>query len=350
MPILDLRSKASVSEPTDDSALDETPPGLDAIRAWIRKPRPWVRGVRLWLRWIRARFANAYRFLKKRAGPAAQRLRQLASEGERVGRAATRVGHTVSEMGGAIARGARALRGSDGKIGRASAKLGELGGAVRRFGGRLTEGGSAAAEVFTGVGRLTRALRGNGQTGLGLLDPPEEPRLERLQPPPSRLRNPTTPGASAVTPDDDGKHQPAPETAPQAPVRRPAPSGPPVGAGAVPAPAAPAASATPKKDHLKGLPNVFIPRVKALRERPRRDVLWPLIFDICGWREWTTPAELARWLSMHQPSLVKRHLRPMTKRGLLELRYPERRSSPRQAYRARRGDRSSRSLAAASDG
>jgi hypothetical protein len=83
---------------------------------------------------------------------------------------------------------------------------------------------------------------------------------------------------------------------------------------------------------------VFTPRVRALGERPGRRILWPLIFDICGSREWTTPAELARWFSMHQRGLVKRHLRPMTKEGLLEQRYPDQRSSPRQAYRTRRDD------------
>ena len=40
--------------------------------------------------------------------------------------------------------------------------------------------------------------------------------------------------------------------------------------------------------------------------------------------------------AMHRGMLVHRHLRPMLEAGVLELKYPDRPSSPRQAYRARR--------------
>ena len=173
MSILNLRSEEPVSEPANENLLDETPPGLNAIRAWIRKPRPRLHGVWLWVRWILAGIARGCRFLTRHAGPTAQHLRRIASEGERVSRAAAQAGHAVRDIGGAVARGARALRGTDGRIRRAGARLGEIGGSVRRFGGQMTEGGGAAAELFAGVGRLTHALRGNEPAGLGLLDPPE---------------------------------------------------------------------------------------------------------------------------------------------------------------------------------
>ena len=354
MSILNLRSEEPTAEQANRDPLDDTPPGLNAIRAWIRKPHPWLRGVWLWIRWIGAGVANAYRFLGKHAGPAAKRLGEIASKGERLSRAATRAGNAVREIGGGFARGAQALGVPETRIEKASARLAGLGGAVRRFGGRVAAGGGAAAQVFGGVGRLARAFGGNGSTGLGLLDPPGE-REPKQQPPPkpppensdSRPIPSLTPGQDvphrpdkpnshrtpSLTPGHDAPQRPDSPVPPQAPDRDPAPSEPPAASKTTPAVAASAESAA---DRLEGLPEVLVPHVNALRKRTPRDVLWPLIFDICSWREWTTPAELARWLSMHQHSLTKRHLRPMTKEGLLELRYPDKRSSPRQAYRARR--------------
>ena len=354
MSILNLRSEQPVSEQADRDPLDDTPPGLDAIRAWIRKPHPWLRGVWLWIRWIGAGVANAYRFLGKHAGPAAKRLGEIASKGERLSRAATRAGNAVREIGGGFARGAQALGVPEKRIEKASARLAGLGGAVRRFGGRVAAGGGAAAQVFGGVGRLARAFGGNGSTGLGLLDPPGEREPKRQPPPkpppensdsrpipsltpgqdvPQRPNKPNSRRTPSLTPGHDAPQRPDSPVPPQAPDRDPAPSGPPAASKTTPAAAASARSAP---DRLEGLPEVFVPHVNSLRERTRRNVLWPLIFDICSWREWTTPAELARWLSMHQHSLTKRHLGPMTKEGLLELRYPDKRSSPKQAYRARR--------------
>lgn len=354
MSILNLRSEEPLSELADQSALDETPPGLDAIRAWFRKPHPWLRGVWLWIRWIGAGVVDGCRFLGKHAGPAAKRLGEIASKGERLSRAATRAGNAVREIGGGFARGAQALGVPEARIEKASKRLAGLGGAVRRFGGQVAAGGAAAAQVFGGVGRLARAFRGDGATGLGLLDSTGE-REPKQQPPPkpppensdSRPIPSLTPGhdvphrpdkpnsrrTPSLTPGHDAPQRPDSPVPTQAPDPDPAPSRPPAGSKTTPAAAASAESAA---DRLEGLPKVFVPRVNALRERTRRKVLWPLIFDICGWREWTTPAELARWLSMHQRSLVRRHLQPMTREGLLELRYPDQRSSPKQAYRALR--------------
>lgn len=330
MSILNLRSEEPVPEPADRNSLDDTPPGLDAIRAWIRKPHPWLRGVWLWIRWIGAGVAAGYRFLGKHAGPAAKRLGEIASKGERLSRAATRAGNAVREIGGGFARGAQALGVPETRIEKASARLAGLGGAVRRLGGRVAAGGGAAAQVFGGVGRLARAFRGDGSKGLGLLDPPGEPKPKQPPLPPPRPEKPNFRRTPSLTPGRDTPHQPDSPVPPEAPAPNPAPSGPPPSSKTTPAPA------ESEPDRLEGLPEVFFSRVNALRERTRRNVLWPLIFDICGWREWTTPAELARWLSMHQHSLTRRHLGPMTRKGLLELRYPDRRSSPKQAYRARR--------------
>jgi len=336
LSILNLRSEEPVSEPANDNLLDETPPGLNAIRAWIRKPRPRLHGVWLWVRWILAGIARGCRFLTRHAGPTAQRLRRIASEGERVSRAAAQAGHAVRDIGGAVARGARALRGTDGRIRRAGARLGEIGGSVRRFGGQMTEGGGAAAELFAGVGRLTHALRANEPAGLGLLDPPEapesdEPQLSEPKAANTETRRPRAPQPrrKAVKPRSEEPQQPQPPPRPSVqPPATPAPA-------RDPRQAVRPAPKVPDPERFAGLPEILHPWVKGLKRRARRDSLRALILEICSRREWTTPAELARWLAKDRTNLVKRHLRPMTKEGLLELRYPDRRSSPKQAYRAR---------------
>ena len=76
-------------------------------------------------------------------------------------------------------------------------------------------------------------------------------------------------------------------------------------------------------------------RVRALGRRPLAEVLRVLILDICLLRE-STAAELAGWLSRHQPSLVARHIRPLLKADLLKLKFPDRPNSPGQAYQTRK--------------
>ena len=86
---------------------------------------------------------------------------------------------------------------------------------------------------------------------------------------------------------------------------------------------------------LKGLPPILHQWVRELGPQPRRDTLHALILKICSLREWTTSDDLARFLDMHKPSLVYRHLRPLVDAGILELKYPEQPNHPRQAYRTR---------------
>ena len=347
MAVLNLRSEDPGPEPGGFRLFekpDETPPGLDAIRAWLRKPRPRLHGAWIWVRWILSGIPAAYRYLKKNWPAARERIRRIASEGEKVARGAVRIGYAARDIGGGIVRSTRALRGPDGKVSGATARVRELGRAVRGFGGRLSEGGGGFAAALSSLRRLARADRGASAAGLGLLDPPGHPEPAATDPPPRRRRTPparpspkptrarerprpATPPAATKAPAQPAEEAHQPET----PVRAPPPT----------------ASGGDAEERFKGLPEVFLPMVKALRERPRRDVLQALVLDICRWRDWTTPAELARWFAMHQRSLVKRHLRPMTKAGLLELRHPGERSSPRQAYHTRRDGRSPQEQAAA---
>ncbi len=86
---------------------------------------------------------------------------------------------------------------------------------------------------------------------------------------------------------------------------------------------------------LEGLPPILHRWVRELGPQPRRESLHALILKICSLREETTSEELARFLDMHQPSLVYRHLRTLVDAGLLELKYPDQPNHPRQAYRTR---------------
>ena len=347
MAVLNLRSEDPGPEPGGFRLFekpDETPPGLDAIRAWLRKPRPRLHGAWIWVRWILSGIPAAYRYLRKNWPAARERIRRIASEGEKVARGAVRIGYVARDIGGGIVRSTRALRGPDGKVSGVTARVRAWGRATRAFGGRLTEGGGGVAAAFSSLRRLTRADPGASAVGLGLLDPPAEPEPDETDAAPRRLRTPPARPSAKPAPAREGPRRttpPAPTEAPAQPAEEAHQTGVPVRAPP------PAASGGDEEERLKGLPEVFFPMVKALRERPRREVLQALVLDICRWRDWTTPAELARWFAMHQRSLVKRHLRPMTKAGLLELRHPGERSSPRQAYRTRRDGRSPQEQAAA---
>ena len=71
-----------------------------------------------------------------------------------------------------------------------------------------------------------------------------------------------------------------------------------------------------------------------LGPRPRKERLRTVIEAICTAREWTTPGEIARFLSFSQRNLSSRHLTPMVEAGQLVRRYPEHPTHPEQAYKA----------------
>ena len=312
---------------------EETPPGLNAIRAWLRKPRPRLRGLWIWIRWILSGIPEAYRYFRKNWPAARKRIRKIAAEGEKVARGAVWVGHAARDLGGAVVRTTRALRGPDGKVSGATAKVREMGRAVRGFGGRLTEGGGGVAAAFSSLGRLVRADRGESAIGLGLLDPPERPNREKSKPAPRQLPKPAEPRLPAGPSGEEGASPALAEAAagelsePTAEPRR------------TEAGSQPPATAAPEEDRearFKGLPEVFIPQANAVGDRPHPEALRALILDICRHRDWTTPAELARWFSMHRRSLVNRYIRPLLEADLLERRFPDSPNTPKQAYRTRR--------------
>ena len=148
----------------------ETPPGLDAIRAWLRKPRPRLHGAWIWVRWILSGVPEAYRYLRKKWPAAREGIRRIATEGEKLARGAVRIGYAAREIGGGVVRSTRALRGSDGKVSGTTARVRELGrrGArVRRSVDRGRNGNrrSLVHPPPTGSPRPGRERHGPGPAG-----------------------------------------------------------------------------------------------------------------------------------------------------------------------------------------
>ena len=163
---------------------------------------------------------------------------------------------------------------------------------------------------------------------------PPEPQPEPQRPEPLPAPLPPEP----APPDPPTEPQPAPPDSPADPLPpEPAPDPDPATSRPVESRKAAPPSPPPKPalPDLTDLPKVLHRRVLALSQRPLREVLRVLILDICLLRE-STAAELAGWLSMHQPSLVARHIRPLLKADLLKLKFPDRPSSPQQAYQTRK--------------
>lgn len=312
---------------------EETPPGLDAIRTWLSKPRPRLRGLWIWIRWILSGIPAAYRAVKENWPAIRAGIHRVAVESEKVARGAVKVGTAAREFGGGIVTSTRALRGPDGKVSGAVARIREFGKGMREFGGRTTEGGRGVAKALSGL----RTLVGNGpddaRPGLDLLDPREESVPE---PEPRLIPRRAKPKRS---PRMIGDEAPAAATRRTGTTKRSAPPG----ERPQPAPgaseSAPDAADAARKARFEGLPQRFI-TLAEVGDRPHPESLRALIVEICRHRDWTTPAQLARWFDMHRRSLSNRYLRPLLEAGLLERRFPESPNTPKQAYRTRRPDSS----------
>ena len=356
---------------------EEPPPGLEAIRAWLRKPRPRLAHALSWIPYLLSGIPEAWKFARKNYGPATARLKQIAARAAPVARAVARFG-PVAAAGVRLARLANAsIRAGHEFVTKYRAAVSAFRDPHGRPAQRKDPAGVEAPahsaddtsiEAETGAPKTLSSLRWLGglfrsdqPTGLNLSREPAEARDPEPAPEPRQVapagplssdgagKTPTRPAAPGDEPHADPPHRTPPGDAPAnrppaqnppnpvvAPPPDPAPD-PGVRASPPPSAAAPApALEVDWERRLKGLPKVLHPPVKALSERPGSEILQPLIFDICRLREWTTAGQLARWLSMHRGMLVHRHLRPMLEAGVLELKYPDRPSSPRQAYRARR--------------
>ena len=360
---------------------EKPPPGLEAMRAWVRKPRPWFQGLVGWIRQLLSGLADAWEFTRKNARPGAVWIGRIAEAGTAAARAAAKVGQGIRKIGVRASKAATAFRDPDGKRGETEGGIRKAGDDTQRYGGQLTALAELAETVFSILGGLTKIFKPDPPTQIDirrsdepddvpddapapdgrLLPRPQPKRLpesvsDEVSPAPHPDRNgpdagqdhepgeaPSEPPHGRAAPDDavagqaptPPPHQPAfgPDPMPSA---RPQTDRQPPSVDRVPQPAPNPAPDDNREDRLKGLPGVLHRPVLALGERPLREVLYPLILDICRMREWTTAKQLTGWFSMHQRSLVHRHLGPMVDAGLLELQFPDSPRSPRQAYRTRR--------------
>ena len=357
----------------------EKPPlGLETIRAWISKPRPLLRSAWDWVPLILSRFPIAWEFVKKQRAPAARLLRRAAAKGEPLAKGAAWFGGMLVELGVSGRAAAGALRDPRNERGETAAKIEEGADTVRQLGRWIGAVASVFEKVFAiveGVGKLLQPkapasklpeIPPKPAENPDAIPPPRPSPPAEPVPPRRPLPSPEPPPAPQPEPSPEPPPAPQPEPQPQ-PQPEPAPPGPspepppapqpepqpepptepqPEPAPPEPQPAPPTATPPspppkpappePAPPDLKGLPRVLHRRALALGPRPDHEVLRVLILDICLLRQWTTAAELAGWVSMHQPSLVARHIRPLLKAGLLKLKAPDRPSSPQQAYQTRK--------------
>ena len=362
---------------------EEPPPGLQAIRAWLRKPRPWLRGVVDWVRLPLSRLVDAWEFTKRNAKPGAAWVGRVVEAAKPAVQVLAKAGQAIRKIGVRASAAARAFRHPDGKRGETEAKIHKAGADAQRFGGRITALANLGETALSVLGGLAGMFQPDPPTQVKLHEsdepddvpddapapdgrllprPPPKPLPESVSddvsPAPAPHRNtpdadrddepgeaPSEPPHGPAAPDDAAAdqarkpppHQPAPAPEP-VPSPRPPTDRPPPSVERAPQPAPNPAPDDNPEDRLKGLPKVLHRPVLALGDRPSREVLYPLIMDICRLRKWTTAKQLARWFSMHRRSLVSRHLGPMVDAGLLELQFPDSPRSPRQAYGTRRAE------------
>ena len=88
---------------------EEPPPGLEAIRAWLRKPRPRLAHALSWIPYLLSGIPEAWKFAKKNYGPATARLKRIAD-------GATPVAQAVARFGPVAAAGVRLARLADASI------------------------------------------------------------------------------------------------------------------------------------------------------------------------------------------------------------------------------------------
>ena len=347
MTTLNLHSRDPDPDPEDGTTDPETPPGLDAIRAWLRKLHPLLRGPRLWIRWILSGPPKAWRLLRKHGPRITKLLRRIAAEGTVTRRFLERLGHLLRETAVKLDAAFTAFRDPRGESRQATGDLDQLGETFRRLGERATLGARIVGIVVSALNRLADFLP-EGPTATP--PPPPDPRSQPKSPPQPQPQ----PQADPTPHPTPRPHSPPPGKSPEEPPPQPPPPDPPETDDPPPDPPEthdpppetstppphprPTPAVSPKKAweaRVKGLPPTLHKWVRDLGERPRRKSLHALILRICHLREWTTSEELARFLNMHQSSLVQRHLSALVEAGLLELKYPDNPRHQRQAYRTR---------------
>ena len=211
MAILDLRSEEPISEPTDEILPDETPPGLEAIRAWIRKPRPWLHGVKLWIR----EFAKWWRAFRKWAAtnavPAARRATELAAGGAKAARGLAGAAGIAADAAKHMADMGREWRNGDSRSGRIAGAIATRAGQFRDFSIRAAHTAKGAAAIGDAVSRFREMLPRRKGLDVG-------PAPEHDDSGPARRLVPVTPRPIPKTPPEpipDTPPEPVPEALPE---------------------------------------------------------------------------------------------------------------------------------------
>ena len=352
--MLNLRSQEPAIEPRDEIGSDETPPGLKAIRAWLRKPRPWLRGVRLWIR----QFAKWYRAFRTWAGenavPAARRAAELAARGADVARAVGKAGAIAGDVAKHIGDAGRALQNRDDRVGQFSRAAVTRAAQVREFSVGVAQSAKSAAAAGDALARLRTMLPSRRKSE-------DDPKVEKDDSSPPRrfvpvtrrrtqrtVSEPSEPPRKPVSEASEARQRARSNTpsartdaalGPQEASRSRRRASPAAGGRKDEASRSPSLEPSPaevrRAEELAKLPWALAAGIKVLRPKTRKGVLWPLIVDVIRERGWTTSAELGLILGVSHRNLARRHLRPMVEAGLLELRHPDVVSHRYQAYRVR---------------
>ena len=154
-------------------APEEPPPGLEAIRSWLRKPRPRLRRWMGWIPQILSGFADAWDFTERNARPGAAWIGRIAEAGAPVARVAAKVGQGLRRIGVRASAAASAFRDRHGKRGETEANIRKAGGAVQRYGGRTTAFADVAETAFSILGGLAGIFKPDPPTQVNLRGPDE---------------------------------------------------------------------------------------------------------------------------------------------------------------------------------
>ena len=203
---------------------EEPPPGLEAIRAWLRKPRPWLRGVVGWIRLPLSVLADAWDFTKRNAKPGAAWVRRVVEAAKPAVQVAAKAGQGIRKIGVRASAAAAAFRDPDGKRGETEAKIRKAGGDAQRFGGRITALANLGETALSVLGGLAGMFQPDPPTQVKLRDSEEPDDVpddaptpdERLlpRPPPKRLPESVSnevspaPAPHRNTPDADRDDEP----------------------------------------------------------------------------------------------------------------------------------------------
>ena len=295
------------------------PPGLARIRRFVLKPRPrlWRFGVGVWL-WLVKIGEWSVRFLRWLGRGAGRVIKVL--------RLAGFLGRRMQNLGARVGYWGRNWSSAEGRLGR-------LGSWCAGFGERLVKQGAAFAVFTDGASDLTKRAAEflAGVVGEPTPEPVLEPAPDGGGPTPGPIPSPAPEREAPSTSAPSSESQPSRGSRPS-PARTRSPE-----ASPKPTPTPKPATPPPLPDDI---PVYLQPELRATLQtsRPLPEVVRRLILEVTEARGWTRPVELAAWLGFATNYLNRRYLGPMTKAGLLERRYPDRLSHPRQAYRAVRAN------------